>query len=99
MDFITHLPPTKKEHDAILVVVDTLSKMVHFILTEMTATALKTAKLFFNHIFQLHRLPKAIISDRDAKFMSRFWKTLFQLTKVKLAMSTAFHPQTDGQTE
>src|SRR6184192_3899195 len=74
-------------------------KMVHFIPTEMTATAPKTAKLFFDHIFRLHGLPKAIISDRDAKFTSRFWKTLFQLIEVKLAMSTAFHPQTDGQTE
>ena len=99
MDFITQLPSTKNGHDAILVIVDTLSKMVHFIPTETTATAPQTAKLVFDHVFRLHGLPKAIVSDRDSKFTSRFWKTLFKLTGVKLSMSTAFHPQTDGQTE
>jgi transposase InsO family protein len=99
MDFITQLPVTKHGHDAILVVVDVLSKMVHFIPTKTNATAPQMAKLFFDHIFRLHGLPKSIISNRDPKFTSGFWKTLFKTTGVKLAMSTAFHPQTDGQTE
>src|SRR5215217_1328932 len=99
MDFITQLPRTKAGHDAIVVFVDTFSKMVHFVPTKTTASAPDTAKLFFDHIFKLHGLPKSIVSDRDAKFTSRFWQTLFNTLGTKLAMSTAFHPQTDGQTE
>ena len=70
MDFITQLPKTKASLDAILVVVDMFSKMVHFIPTKTTATAPDTAQLFFDNIFKLHGLPKAIVSDRDAKFTS-----------------------------
>jgi hypothetical protein len=99
MDFITQLPRTKAGHDAIVVFVDTFSKMVHFVPTKTTASAPDTAKLFFDHIFKLHGLPKSIVSDRDAKFTSRFWQSLFNTLGTKLAMSTAFHPQTDGQTE
>ena len=99
MDFITQLPPTKAGWDAIVVFVDTFSKMVHLVPTKTTASAPETAHLFFNNIIKLHGLPKSIVSDRDAKFTSKFWKTLFQTMGIKLAMSTAFHPQTDGQTE
>src|SRR5690349_20952584 len=99
MDFIVHLPKTKAGFDAIVVFVDTFSKMTHFAPTKTTATAPDTARLFFDHIFRLHGLPTSIVSDRDAKFTSKFWKTLFQTLGTKLAMSTAFHPQTDGQTE
>src|SRR3954463_12436004 len=99
MDFIVQLPLTKQGHDAILVIVDTFSKMTHFIPTKTNVTAPQTAKLFFNNIFRLHGLPKVIVSDRDPKFTSKFWKTLFKITDIKLAISTAFHPQTDGQTE
>ena len=99
MDFIVQLPKTKAGFDAIVVFVDIFSKMVHFAPTKTTASAPDTARLFFDHIVRLHGLPKSIISDRDAKFTSRFWKSLFQSLGTKLAMSTAFHPQTDGQTE
>ena len=99
MDFIVQLPKTKAGFDAIVVFVDTFSKMTHFAPTKTTASAPDTARLFFDHIFRLHGLPKSIVSDRDAKFTSKFWKTLFQTMGTKLAMSTAFHPQTDGQTE
>jgi transposase InsO family protein len=99
MDFITHLPKTKAGYDAIAIFVDTFSKMVHFVPTKTTATAPETAQLFFDHVFKLHGMPKSIVSDRDAKFTSRFWQTLFKTLGTKLAMSTAFHPQTDGQTE
>jgi len=99
MDFIVQLPKTKAGFDAIVVFVDTFSKMTHFAPTKTTASAPDTARLFFDHIFQLHGLPKSIVSDRDAKFTSKFWKSLFQTLGTKLAMSTTFHPQTDGQTE
>jgi hypothetical protein len=99
MDFITQLPLTKAGWDAIIVFVDTFSKMVHLVPTKTTASAPETAHLFFNNVVKLHGLPKSIISDHDAKFTSKFWKTLFQTMGTKLAMSTMFHPQTDGQTE
>ena len=99
MDFIIQLPKTRGGNDAIVVFVDMFSKMVHFAPTKTTAMAPDTARLFFDHIFRLHGLPKAIVSDHDAKFTSKFWQTLFQTLGTKLAMSTAFHPQTDGQTK
>jgi hypothetical protein len=99
MDFITQLPKTKAGFDAIVVFVDTFSKMVHFVPTKTTATAPDIARLFFDNVFHLHGLPKSLVSDRDPKFTSHFWQSLFQTLGTKLAMSTAFHPQTDGQTE
>nr|CAG8647205.1 594_t:CDS:2 [Entrophospora candida] len=99
MDFIVQLPTTHKGYDAIIVIVDCLSKHAHFCPTHTSVTAPEVAKIFFSTIFKNHGLPQVIISDRDAKFTSRFWKTLFEQVGTKLAMSTAFHPQTDGQTE
>ena len=99
MDFITHLPTTKKGNDSIVVFVDLFSKMAHFVAMKATDSAPQVARIFFDTIFKLHGLPKRIVSDRDPKFTSMFWKTLFSHLGTKLAMSTAFHPQTDGQTE
>jgi len=99
MDFITGLPRTQKEFDAIFVVVDKLSKMAHFIPTTKEVTAEGSAKLFFDNIFRLHGMPKKIISDRDPRFTSKFWKTLMEIINVELNMSTTDHPETDGQTE
>ena len=99
MDFIVHLPVTKKGHDSIFVVVDRLSKRVHFIPTVTKVTAPEVAQLFFDHIFRHHGLPKVIVSDRDPKFISLFWKDLLKQLSTQAAMSTAHHPQTDGQTE
>ena len=99
MDLISGLPTTKDGHDAIVVIVDRLSKMAHFIPTNTTVTAPALAQLFFDHIFRLHGLPKSIVSDRDSRFTSLFWKALFRCLDTKLAMSSAYHPQTDGQTE
>ncbi len=99
MDFIVRLPMTAAGHDAILTVVDRLTKMAHFIPTTTTVTAEAAAKQFFAGVVRLHGLPKSIVSDRDSKFTSAFWKELFKLTGTSLDMSTARHPQTDGQSE
>jgi hypothetical protein len=99
MDFITGLPKTIKQHDAIMVVVDKLSKETHFIPIKSTFKAIDVANVFTKEIFRLHGLPKTIILDRDAKFTSSFWKILFAGLGTQLAFSIAYHPQIDGQTE
>eukprot|EP00253_Pinus_taeda_P020519 PITA_20519 len=99
MDFITGLPRTKKNNDSIMVVVDKLSKAAHFIPVQSTYKAVQIAHIFMQNVFKLHGLPKVIISDRDVKFTSTFWRTLFAELGTQLNFSTAYHPQTDGQTE
>jgi len=100
MDFITQLPRTTTGYDAIFVVVDKVSKRAYFISTHTTASAPDTALLYFKHVTsQGHGIPHVIVSDRDSKFTSLFWTSLWTLLETKLAMSTAFHPETDGQTE
>jgi len=99
MDFITGLPCTAMGHDAILVFCDRLTKMVHFAACTTTVDATGSAKLFRNHVFAAHGLPVSIISDRDTRFKSEFWQALMDLLGVRHKMSSAFHPQTDGQTE
>ena len=93
------LPPTARKFDAITVFVDKLTKLAHFVPSTTSATAVDVAHQFFDNIFKLHGLPSSIISDRDTRFTSRFWQELHKLLDVKLALSTAYHPQTDGQTE
>lgn len=99
MDFRTGLPKSKKNNDSIMVVVDKLSKSTHFIPVQFTYRAVQIAHVFMQNIFKLHGLPKTIISDRDVKFTSAFWKTLFEELGTHLNFSTAYHPQTDRQTE
>ena len=99
MDFVVSLPSTDDGYDCIFVVVDRLSKMAHLIPTRSTASAADTARLFFVNIFRLHGLPSEIITDRDSKFTSDFWRQLFQILQTSLRFSTAYHQQTDGQTE
>ncbi|KAL3688559.1 hypothetical protein R1sor_014868 [Riccia sorocarpa] len=98
MDFITKLPESSG-HDAILVIVDRFSKLARFIPTLGTATAFTTAKTFLDGWWRFYGLPRSIVSDRDPKFTSAFWKHLYRKMQTKLLFSTAFHPQTDGQTE
>ena len=99
LDFITHLPKTRSGYTAILVVVDRLSKLVHFIPTVDTATAEDVARLFVDNIFVLHGMPERIVSDRDTRFTGTFWQALCEIWKCERQFSSAYHPQTDGQTE
>ncbi|KAA0063393.1 pol protein [Cucumis melo var. makuwa] len=99
MDFITGLPRTLRGFTVIWVVVDRLTKSAHFVPGKSTYTASKWAQLYMSEIVRLHRVPVSIVSDRDAHFTSKFWKGLQTAMGTRLDFSTAFHPQTDGQTE
>jgi hypothetical protein len=98
MDFIVGLP-SFQSHTTIFVVVDRLSKAAHFGMLGTHFTAAKVADLFATMICKLHGMPRSIVSDRDPIFLSHFWQELFRLSGTKLRMSTAYHPQSDGQTE
>lgn len=104
MDFITKLPlseelVTRKKYDAILVVVERLTKYAHFIPYCESSGAEDLAYVFLRYIFSQHGMPEEIISDRDKLFTSKFWKSLMEQLGTKHRLSTAYHPQTDGQTE
>jgi hypothetical protein len=98
MDFINGLPKSSG-YDCIMVVVDKFSRYAHFIPLKHPFTAFSVAMAYVKEIYRLHGLPEAIVSDRDPIFTSTLWQELFRLTQTELRMSSARHPETDGQTE
>lgn len=99
MDFVTKLPRTSSGHDSIWVIVDRLTKSAHFLPIREDYTMDKLARLYIKEIVARHGVPISIISDRDSRFTSNFWQMLQKSLGTHLEMSTAYHPQTDGQTE
>ena len=99
MDFIVGLPRTRSGYDSIWVIVDRLTKVAHFIPVHTTYTGARLAELYMSRIVCLHGVPKKIVSDRGTQFTSRFWEKFHESMDTKLNFSSAFHPQTDGQTE
>ena len=99
IDFVTGLPRTSNNHDSVWVVVDRLTKSAHFIPVRVTYSMDQLAELYVKEIVRLHGVPQSIVSDRDSRFTSKFGKSLQRALGTSLKFSTAFHPQTDGQSE
>lgn len=99
MDFVTRLPKTPKGLDAIWVIVDRLTKTAQFLPIKETQTLETLAKMYIDEIDSRHRVPISIISDRDRRFASNFWRSFQKQLGSQMKMSTAYHPQTDGQSE
>ncbi|GJW66510.1 reverse transcriptase domain-containing protein [Tanacetum coccineum] len=99
MDFVTKLPRTSSGHDTIWVIMDRLTKSAHFLPMREDYKMERLARLYLNEIVARHGVPILIISDRDSRFTSRFWQSMQEALGTRLDMSTAYHPQTDGQSE
>ena len=93
------LPRSSNGNDGILTVIDNATKMVHVVPVKQTITASETAQVYWTNVGKIHGLPHSIVSDRDPRFVSKFWQGLWELLGTKLCMSSAYHPQTDGQSE
>jgi transposase InsO family protein len=98
VDFIVKLPESHG-YDTIMNVVDSITKCAHFIPTHTTITAEGATCLYLREVWKHHGTPRVVLSDRGSQFTARFTCELYKLLGIKLAMSTAYHPQTDGQTE
>ena len=99
MDFVVGLPKTTQEYDAIWVIIDRLTKSAHFLPIRITYSLEQLVEIYVKEIVRLYGVPVSIISDRDSRFTSSFWKSVHRAMGTNLKFSTAFHPQTDGQTE
>ncbi|KAE8657890.1 Detected protein of unknown function [Hibiscus syriacus] len=99
MDFVSGLPLTPNKRESIWVIVDRLTKSAHFLPVRTDFSMEKYAELYIREVIRLHGVPVSIVSDRDPRFTSRFWKSLHEALGTRLNFSTAFHPQTDGQSE
>jgi len=99
MDFIIKLPRTARGYSVIMVVVDCLSKQIHFISTRDKATTAQTVQIFLDRIYFQHGMPLIIVSNRNSKFTAQFWGKLMETLGTELKMSSARHPETNGQTE
>ena len=92
MDFVTHLLQTSRRHDTVWVIVDRLNKSTHFLVVRMTFTLEEFCQVYIREIVQLHGMPMSIVSDRDPRFTTYFWKSFQKAMGTQLTMSTAFHP-------
>jgi hypothetical protein len=99
MDFVVGLPLTSHRHNAILVIVDKLTKSANFIPVRDTYDITDVAHVFVNEVIRLHGIPKKIISDKNSRFTSMFWTSLQSALGTQLNLSTTYHPETNGQTE
>ena len=99
LDFIFGFPTDRNRYNGILVFVDRLSKMVHLVACSKNITGAKTAHHFLDHVFKHHGMPERLVSDRDPRFTGNFWTEVFHRLGTRLNMSTAAHPESDGQTE
>jgi transposase InsO family protein len=99
MYFIVGLPRTQSGYDSIWVIVDRLTKVAHFIPVKTTYSRPQLAELYMSRIVYLYGVPKKIVSDRGTQFTSKFWERLHEILDTQLHFSSAYHSQTDGQTE
>jgi len=99
MDFVVGLPKTPTNQDSIWVIVDRLIKATHFIPINIRYSLEKLTQLYIKEVVRLHEIPSSIVSNKDPRFTSRFWESLHQALGTKLRLSSAYHPQTDGQSE
>ena len=99
MDFVSGLPRGNRRNDAIWVIVDRLTKSALFLPVKITDSVDKVAKIYVNEVVRLHGVPISIVSDRDPRFTSRLWPSIQHALGTNLSISTAFHPQTDVQSE
>ena len=95
MDFVSGFPPSQHKHDFVYVIVDRLTKSAHFISVKIDYSMDRLAKLYVDEVVRLHGVPLSIVSDRDLRFTSRFWKELQLSLGTWLNFNTSFHPQTD----
>ena len=99
MDFVTHFPRTQQKHDVVWVIMDRLTKLAHFLAVWMTFALERLCRLYIREIVRLHGVLVSIVSDRDPRFTSHFWKSFQKAMGTRLTMSTTIHPQTNGQSE